>query len=305
MLAFLWQESPELLPVWLAQVAPGLGRPSDWVVETQVVLPSMRRPDIRLRIPGEAVVLIESKLDAEASRNQLRDYAAYLLHEPEPTRALIFLTRKPSLDELPVVEGVPVYHVRWQMMRDTLEASANRLAHDFRVMLTKEGLVMPSRITLADWEAWAHSFEITDRILEVMNEAQPHLIKLEPGYARTGPTTTNATNLLRIHTFERTQFALMFSPGRYHGYEGHIGLIALNSTLEDPNVRRQLAEAAVEKLGSRAWVHYGDWVGIYAPVQTILGDCPDFESQVEAAIAFADHSLNQLRTVEYLAPTRS
>ena len=47
-------------------------------------------------------------------------------------------------------------------------------------------------------------------------------------------------------------------------------------------------------------MHYGDWVGIYAPVQLILGDSPDFASQVEAAVAFADHSLNQLRKVGYL-----
>jgi hypothetical protein len=50
-------------------------------------------------------------------------------------------------------------------------------------------------------------------------------------------------------------------------------------------------------------VHYGDWVGIYAPVQTILGDSQDFESQVEAAVAFANHSLNQLRDAGYLAST--
>ena len=109
MLAFLWQESPELLPTWLAQIAPELGRAVRLlVVETQFVLPSKRRPEHTvLWIPGEAVVLIESKLDADASDHQLHDYATYLLGEPEPTRALIFLTRKPVLEELPAVEGVP------------------------------------------------------------------------------------------------------------------------------------------------------------------------------------------------------
>ena len=92
---------------------------------------------------------------------------------------------------------------------------------------------MPSRIAPADWEAWARSFEeITDRILEVMNEAQPHLIKLESGYLRTGPTTTNAQTSPYSHVRPHAVCTDVQSraPPRY---EGHIGLIALNSTVED------------------------------------------------------------------------
>jgi len=302
MLAFLWQEAPELVPLWLGRLLPQLGRVSDWIVDTQVVLPSKRRPDVRLRVSGEAVVLIESKLDADEGDRQLQDYAEYLIAEPEPTKALIFLTQKPASSNLPTVEGVSVHHVRWQTMRDVLDGSRNPLARDFREMLTEEGLVVPTKITPEEWGAWAHSFEISDRVIEIMNEAQPHLIKLEPGYQKTGPTTSNATNLLRIQTFAHSQFALLFSPGKFHGYEGHIGLIAINSEVTDPAQRRSRAEAAAAKLGPDAWVHYGDWVGVYAPVRVVLGDCEDFQAQVRAAVSFAREALGRLRDVGYLRP---
>jgi hypothetical protein len=303
MLAFLWQESPELIPLWLSGIAPALGGFSDWSVETQFVLPSKRRPDIRLRVAVEAVVLVESKLGADAGEGQLEDYAAYLLGEAEPTRALIFLTQKPQQAELPVsvlVDGVPVYHVRWQTMRDALEGSDSLLAHDFRVMLTTEGLVMPNPITPEEWKIWADGAQIYERIIEVLNEAQPRLIQLEPGYVRTGQTSATPANLIRIHTFENTQFSLMFSPGRYHSYEGHIGLIAFNQLVQDPKERRRRAEDAVEKLAPRSWLHYGEWVGLFAPVGEVFEQATDFAAQVQAAVDFASTCLDRLRTVGYL-----
>ncbi len=67
MLAFLWQEQPELVETWLGSLGlkwePGL-----WEIETQFVLPSGKRPDIAITTPA-GKTLVESKLGVRLRRN--------------------------------------------------------------------------------------------------------------------------------------------------------------------------------------------------------------------------------------------
>jgi hypothetical protein len=58
LLAYLWEQEPEILSNWLASIDPMLALSPPWEITTQFVIPSGRKPDIRLRQGTEDVTLL-------------------------------------------------------------------------------------------------------------------------------------------------------------------------------------------------------------------------------------------------------
>ena len=141
--AFLLQQQPELVPMWLASVDESLGLQAPWAVSTQHVLPTKRRPDLLLERLGEAVILVEVKLDSGEGMNQLADYAHHLRTERgEPLRALIYLAK----DDVAAMASaghttpeVPVFPATWQRFQGLLQSGGveSTLARDFADMLER------------------------------------------------------------------------------------------------------------------------------------------------------------------------
>ena len=94
MLAFLWQERPEILSEWLASLRLPLAV-EQFEVETQFTIPSGKRPDILIR-SNDSTTLVESKLGSRFGETQVLDYLEFLGAEVG-SRALILLTQRPEI----------------------------------------------------------------------------------------------------------------------------------------------------------------------------------------------------------------
>lgn len=176
MLAFLWQEAPELLGRWL----DAIGLPVDIgraAVETQFTIPNGKRPDIAIFSPGSST-LVESKLGSGFGGTQVKDYIEYL-GGCEGRRALILLTERP--EPVPTDEqrraneaGVVIRSQRWHDMSDHLaEPGEDSLGGDFVQLLIREGLVKPHPLDSADWKTWNGGFNVLLRLDAFLGELDP------------------------------------------------------------------------------------------------------------------------------------
>src|SRR3954451_19055924 len=92
MLAYLSAEEPDLLTTWLNSVGIDGPEAGVWEVGTQVVDQQTGRFDLVLSKPGDARIIVESKLGSGFGDQQLERYVAFLAKQPDRLRALIPLT---------------------------------------------------------------------------------------------------------------------------------------------------------------------------------------------------------------------
>ena len=165
MLAFVWQEHPDLLDAWLEHLGFALDGSVD--VDTQFILPSGKRPDISIRT-REIQILVESKLGAGLTDTQVRDYLTYL-GGLTCQRVLVLLTQKPVSVKPQWLEWATdaeatIIARRWQEMAQDLGGlGAESLGGDFVQLLVREEFVKPPSFSESDWNAWNAGYKVLQR----------------------------------------------------------------------------------------------------------------------------------------------
>jgi hypothetical protein len=309
LLAYLWQEQPDLVGVWLGMLDLRFGLPAPWSVDTQGTIPSGRRPDMWVEKPGEALVLVESKLGSSEGLCQLRDYATYLAGRASdtPLRMLVFLTQYPQGDfsretrKAAEPAGVALVHTRWQSMTAALEGNEAQLVQQFETMLKEEKLVKPPAFTGRDWNSWGEGSVVAIRLGEFQDEIRPRMEKLAAGHKKTGPLSLGARFLYRIYSFDGFQVALAFDPGKWQGLGARVGVICLNDELEPADRRRHATKLIEQRVAD--WAQWGEWPGISADVEDVLTS-GTLDEQEDQAIEFVRSCLASFRESGYL-PTAS
>src|SRR5205085_7374049 len=109
-----------------------------------------------------------------------------------------------------------------------------------------------------DFTEWTAGYRVQRRLRQFVEEAQPKLIHLIPGYRKSGPISNVPSYVYRIHSFERVSFAIGFSPGE-ESRASVINTIALNEELPQ-NQKRLAAETALaHPSGDCDYLWWGDW----------------------------------------------
>lgn len=301
MLAYLWEQRPSLLTAWLHNLSPRLARHSPLRIETQYRYG--RRPDMLISKTGEIAILVEFKLGSEEGPRQLFDYVTHLAEgRSESVRALVYVT--PRREEWPrgvraaARRGkVMLRMFRWQDMVSLL-ASSDGLAHEFLGLLEQERLVMPEPLTTTDFGAWTIGVSTVERLRALLEEARPELIKLAPGYRKSGPQSTNPYYIYRLHSFEQLQFGVGFSPGNATR-PSVINTVALNEMIP-ANERRSAAQSALEHpSGECDYLWWDEWPTRSRPATDVL-TASDFKEQTKQVVAFGRESLAAFREIGYL-----
>jgi hypothetical protein len=313
MLAFLWQEQPDLAETWLGSLGltwePGL-----WEIETQFVLPSGKRPDIAITTSAGRT-LIESKLGSGFGGTQISDYLDYL-HAVEGQRALILLTQRPEsiptdLEIQARESGVTLISTRWHEMAIGLaDPGDESLAGDFLQLLIREGLVKPEPFVDDDWRAWNKGYKVLLRVDALLNELDPHIRQLDPSLKRRGSPGLTKQWIYRVW--------------RGDSFEVGLGLGAAGGhTPDEPNIFAFVGnpassrEQAVSAVGARVekpneWrydAEADEWYGLLYDWPCIARDAADvllgesFEDQVQAAAAFVRRAARRFQSRGYLPAT--
>src|SRR5262245_47839949 len=84
MLAYLWEQEADLVPRWLASLGAFVVPAGTWRVATQVSVGEYGRFDMVLEVPDGAIIVVESKLGAALTREQLCRYVEYVGTRSEP-----------------------------------------------------------------------------------------------------------------------------------------------------------------------------------------------------------------------------
>lgn len=312
MLAYLFQEENELAAAWLTDIGLPVDGIAAWDVETQRAVPD-GYCDLVLTAPGEAVVIVESKLGSTTSYGQIAKYMHYLSGLPHPgAKGLIFTTQHheplpPGVDaEAP---DVSLVLCRWQQLAGFLRGSESRLALDFVAMLEKEGIVAPDPFTELDWEAWRRGIGVGRRLRELLDGLLEPMQSIGPGYRKAGSTASVSNGMVRrSFEFETFTLWLAFWPSRQPPRpEDHafINVFAADTT-RPKHERKSAAHSAAELAGEKAIQFVSDW-DEYAlvhitPAHDVLtmGDYRDQRGQLIDHVA---RVLDRFRELKYLPPT--
>jgi len=296
MLAWLFERHEELVPGWIASL--GLGSSMDgWQVETQRAIPGGFL-DLVVYRPGEALVIVESKLGATTDFVQMAKYAGYAKTVTARRRALVLMTQRPHPwpEGVEAVAGdsVELVMCRWQRLAEYLAGSGLPLADDFVEMLEGEGLAMPTALTADHWRRWTEGNDVAETLMQFLREATPRLERLVPGHEKTADIVRSPVGLIsRRFQFAGLSLALGFWPRRQRGEGEWAVLIAyvLNTTL--PAEERAAAGQAAARKANHASVMMSGWSERFV------------QRGVEAStVLTADHFNDQLdQAVEYLADT--
>lgn len=308
MLAYLFQQHPELIGVWLKKV--GLVVPEgDWAVHTQRGIESGFL-DLVLEIPGRATVIVESKLGSTTDYLQIQKYLGYLAALPTGMlKALVFMTQKP--EDLPAgverekQDDVELLPRRWQLMGDVLRSSEVELGEDFATMLEQEDMVTPDAIHGADVENWNTGVRVGRGLGTILDEATREISGLEEGLQKVGAVVYSGNGLIyRLFHFRVLSLGVGFWPVKDIAKVGELALVngyVLNTTLP-VSARKQAGQGAVAKAAS-VRVAMSGWAEHYVlrslPLSEVLTE-PDFAGQVTQMIEFSRETVAFFRALEYL-----
>jgi hypothetical protein len=309
MLAYLFQEEPELVPGWLAEAGLPAMDFEGWKLQTQRAVPGGFL-DLVLFVPGKALVIIESKLGSTTAFDQVAKYVRYAREMPvDGVKALILLTQHPepwpSGVEAETGGEVTLIRRRWQDMADFLREQDSALTSDFVAMLEKEGLVKPDALTHADWDAWRTGSMVSLRLATLLRESLQQLKEVQPGFKSAGPVVfTNDGGIYRLLHFEHLSVAPLFWPVRQPETPGafaNVVLFVLNTSLP-ASERKQAGEQAVSRAASSN-VGIGWWNEYYVhhgtPAHEVL-TADTFEGQMTQLAEHTRATLAYFRSLGYL-----
>jgi hypothetical protein len=310
MLAYLWQERPELIDPWLNSLSLVVESGPSWEVATQLVDKESGRFDVVLERPGSAVIIIESKLGAGLEDSQLGRYVRYLRTRAEPVRALVALTQAPAsvsddLLALARAAGVRFVQARWQDFAvTTAEPHEETLQGDFVRMLVAEGLVKPDAITSEHWTRWNRGAHVLSVLETLLGEARPQLERLSPGLKATGRYGLSTRWIYRLLSSDRISVGLGFSANRSASDPSSRPIIfapVKNLELASDQSKGRAEEAARAVGGSVLW---GDYPYVTQPVEEVL-TTEDFREQVDQSVRYVYEGLVAFRDAGYLPPDLS
>lgn len=314
MLAFLWQEHPDLVETWLASLG-FTWEPGVWEIETQLVLPSGKRPDIAVTTPAGRT-LVESKLGSGFGDTQVSDYLDYL-EEREGERALILLTQRPEsvppdLEVRALESGVTLISTRWNEMASRIaDPGDETLAGDFLQLLIREGLVKPEPFVDDDWRVWNKGYKVLLRVDALLDELDPHMRRLDPSLKRRGSPGLTKQWIYKVWRGDSFEVGLgLGAAGGHTPSEPNIFAFVGN-----PSAARDQAITAVGARSEKPneWRHDAEteeWYGLLYDWPCIARDAADvllgesFEDQVHEAAAFARNAVAYFRSRGYL-PNKS
>src|SRR4051794_27319828 len=277
MLAYLWQEEPDVGGEWLGLVGVTARPRASWEVETQAVV-AEGRLDLLVTVPDEAVVIVESKLGSGFGVDQPLRYVRHLKQaRTEPSKSLVILTRDavapPAQALAEAGDEVDMLCARWQDFV-CVEPAPETLAAAFVEMLQDEGLVMPPAVTTEDWRLWHDAAAVVARLETLLNEARPAMDALLPNPTKSGRLAVAGRWVYRIHNFATASVGLGFiaypSPKRPHEKPA-IWSFVLNPQIEARD-RAAAAQKAIEGSGDSAVhsVNWGEWPTRYRDVTDVL-----------------------------------
>lgn len=310
MLAYLLQEERGLT----GQLLIALGLPADphapWQVETQRAIPNGFL-DLVAFVPGQALVILESKLGSFTDFAQMAKYIDYAAAQPVAgLRALVFTTQHPEAWPAGIAEharshGVLLFEPRWQAVADALSRSEQTLPIDFVAMLAEEGLVHPAALTTENWQAWREGHKIARILSSLIAEADHDLQAVLPGFTKRGPVVFSSNGqMYRSYEFAGVQLWVGFWPSRNPANPADHALVTVFAARMDIPVtaRKELGRKVVARAGLPGF-SLSDWSE--APVlrtcsthevliaESFLGQRDQLVGQVRDVLAF-------LREIEYL-----
>jgi hypothetical protein len=309
MLAWLLEQVPELGPLWLADLGYPIDEITEWYVETQRAVPG-GFIDLVLFAPGQALVIVESKLGSTTDFAQIEKYVKYAKSVTlSGEKCLIFMTQNPEPWPIGVqnVAGDEVRLVlcRWQALGTFLYASTNQLAQDFAAMLAREGLLKPEAITTDDWEAWQRGSDVTRRLAKLLEEIVSDVQALERGCVKAGSVTLSNNGLLyRLFHFEELSCGLAFWPTRnpIKPTDHAMVVVYLLNTAIPAAERKAAGQAAVERAAS-SQVAMSGWSEYYiqrsTPAHNVLTETT-FDAQLQQLVDHLRRDLSYFRDIDYL-----
>jgi hypothetical protein len=305
MLAYLWQEEPDLIDSWLRAVGihpPGVGV---WEVATQVVDKKTGRFDLVLTKTDEAQVIVESKLGSDVGDRQLERYVDFLGRQREPLRALVTLTEsrirwREELEQSANALGVTFVAARWQEFASrTADPSEDSLAGDFVRMLIAGGLVTPDAVVSSDWTRWNEGVEVLSRLEVLLGEARPDLERLAAGLKATGRYGLSTRWIYRLLSNEAFTLGVGFAANHSSRKPESRPIIfapVKNLLLNAEDSKERAAEAARAAEGRVLW---GDYPYVWRPVEEVL-TTSEFREQVAETVAFVYETAAAFQAVGYL-----
>jgi hypothetical protein len=291
MLAYLWQERPQLLQAWLGVVPLACSDLEDWIVDTQRTDPELGRFDVILRVPSHACVIVESKLGSDLGVDQVARYVQHLSRRTEPYRALVTLTERrvewpAEVDQAAAAEGVVLAKARWRDVRATIQdTEGDSIADDFAEMLLDQGLVRAVAVTPNDLSSWNVGASVLSRLVALLDEAAPYIEQLHDGL-RAGRTNFNERLVYRTFAGQNLNVYLGFSANESATKPASPPIIWAgleNPSLQGSEGKTQAEQARDAVRGKNMW----GFTDIYLskPAADVLQD-PSFEGQAREAVAF-------------------
>lgn len=303
MLAYLLQEEDGLAGELLLALGLAARPGCHWEVETQRGIPSGFL-DLVLGAPGEAFVIIESKLGSYTDYAQMAKYIEYAAELPVTgLRALVFTTQQPEpwppgIEALAEARGVFLADRRWQALADALSSSGRQLADDFVAMLAEEALVHPPSLTTTDWQAWREGNRIARVLGSLLTEADAGLKSVHPGFAKRGAVVFSSTGqIYRSYEFAGLQIWPGFWPSRKPSDPENHALVTVYAARTDLPIpeRKALGRKVVTQVGLPSFT-LGEWAE--APVlrsrpthevltaDSFLGQRDQFVAHVREVLSF-------------------
>ena len=306
MLAYLWERHPDLVERWL-RILPGLVAPAgEWSIATQVVEPGIGRFDMTLEQPGEAFLVIESKLEAELTSEQLGRYVDHVVPRAEPLRAVVSLTRHPpapapELLQRAAAGGVRLIAARWQELAQVIaDPFEDGEAGDFVRMLIEEGLVVPQAITTEDLAVWNRGAAVLTRIKVLLTEARPAIVQISPGLKPNNRWGSDDRWIYSGYSSERLEIGVGFSANesaKHPASDPIVWTYLRNRELADADISRRSAEARRAVLGAaQPWPGY---VSLHRRAAEVLR-ASDFRDQTREVVQFAFSVAEEFQRVGYL-----
>lgn len=307
MLAYLLQEEPQCIAEIASEL--GIGDEQGWRLDTQRAIPKGFL-DLTMYVPGRAIVIIESKLGSTTDYPQLSKYIAYARDVRASLKFVVLTTQHPhawplGIEKFAEEANVMLLQLRWQKVADALRRVGTTLPTDFVDMLDEEGLAMPAGVSPEDWEVWNRGNEVTRRLGRLLQEATPDLIRLVPGYKKSGSVVLSNNGLLyRLHHFDAVSFGAAFWPRRESKNGDAVVITYVLNTALPQEKRLAAGQSAVERAASEAVMMSG-WSEGYVQRGLESRDvllASDFEAQVQQLVAFVRESLSYFAELEYSAP---
>ena len=307
MVAYLWQERPELLKAWLRAVSLECADLDDWIVDTQRAN-EHGRFDLYLRVPEKACVIVESKLTAGLEEGQLRGYIEHLGQRSEPLKALVALTKErvhwsAAVDDEAAESGVVLKAARWQDVRATItDTSGDDLADDLADMLIEEGLVKPPTIRPDDWAVWSSAAPVLATLDTLIDESVPAIEALHEGLKVMPRNIFDERSVYRFYSGPDLSVYLGFSANETMTKPGSFPIIWAGvrnpALVGDPG--KNQAEQVRDKTGGQSRWDFQHIERSKVAADVLSGDT--FDEQVAQVAAFVYETAVFFRDAGFLPP---